>query len=115
MAKYTATLPGSRDELAEYIKTHAKGLGVTVSLEEEQAGEAGPVKYWVGTFERYALVGKNRSSLTVVLMEHGEGVDVVATASGGSQAVYLKVNVFSEQSFLEDFEKLMGWYLERRS
>jgi hypothetical protein len=110
MAKYTTTAAGSRDELAAFIKTYSQTMGTTVSVEDEIFGRADSVKYWVGTFERYAFMGNGRSSLTVILLEHGGSVDVIATASGGSGAMFFKVNTWSEQSFLDDFIALMDRY-----
>ena len=110
MAKYTTTAAGSRDEIAAFIKTYSHAMGATVSLEDEIFGSADSVKYWVGTFERYAYMGKGRSSLTAVLLEHGGSVDVIATASGGSGAMFFKVNTWSEQSFLDEFIALIGRY-----
>ena len=115
MAKYTATVAGTRDELAAYIKEHALGMGMTITLEEEESGTADSVKYWLGTFERYAYMGGNRSSLTAVLLEHSGAVDVIATASGASNGMFLKFNTWSEASFLEDFIKLIDWYRDGRA
>ena len=89
MAKYTTTVGGSLNELVTYIKHNESRLGSTITLEEEITGTADSAKYWVGTYERYAVLGENRVSLNVMLIEYSEGVKVIATASGGSQAMFL--------------------------
>ena len=110
MAKYTTTVGGTLKELVTYIKHNEPRLGSTITLEEEITGTADSVKYWVGTFERYAVLGENRVSLNVMLMEYSEGVKVIATASGGSQAAFFKINTWSEGNFLDAFIELIRAY-----
>ena len=87
MAKYITTVPGSLEQLRKYIYHNGPNLGATLSLEEEISGTADGVKYLIGTYERYAVLGENRVSLNIVLLEISEGVRVIATSSGGSQAM----------------------------
>ncbi len=114
MAKYTTNVGGTINELVTYIKHNEPRLGSTITLEEEIAGTADSVKYWVGTFERYAVLGENRVSLTVMLIEYSEGVKVIATASGGSQAAFLKINTWSESNFLDAFVNVIKPYKAKK-
>jgi hypothetical protein len=59
------------------------------------------------------MMGKNRVSLNITLMGSGEELFVSAITSGGSQAVFFKINTFGEESFLqcavdiiEDYKRL---------
>ena len=113
MAKYTTTVGGSLNELVTYIKYNESRLGSTITLEEEITGTADSVKYWVGTYERYAVLGENRVSLNVMLIEYSEGVKVIATASGGSQAAFFKINHWSEDNFLNDFVSIIETYMKK--
>ena len=113
MAKYTTTVGGSLNELVTYIKYNESRLGSTITLEEEITGTADSVKYWVGTYERYAVLGENRVSLNVMLIEYSEGVKVIATASGGSQAAFFKINHWSEDNFLNDFVSIIETYVKK--
>ena len=79
MAKYITTVPGSLEQLRKYIYHNGPNLGATLSLEEEISGTADGVKYLIGTYERYAVLGENRVSLNIVLLEISEGVRVIAT------------------------------------
>lgn len=115
MAKYTATVPGNIDKLKKYISHNGPNLGATITLEDEISGAADGVKYWVGTYERYAVLGENRVSLNIVLLEISEGVRVIATASGGSQAVFMKINHWSEDNFLNDFIKVIEAYEKKQA
>ena len=113
MAKYTTTVGGSLNELVTYIKYNESRLGSTITLAEEITGTADSVKYWVGTYERYAVLGENRVSLNVMLIEYSEGVKVIATASGGSQAAFFKINHWSEDNFLNDFVSIIETYVKK--
>ncbi len=113
MAKYTTTVGGSLNELVTYIKYNESRLGSKITLEEEITGTADSVKYWVGTYERYAVLGENRVSLNVMLIEYSEGVKVIATASGGSQAAFFKINHWSEDNFLNDFVSIIETYVKK--
>ena len=113
MAKYTTTVGGSLNELVAYIKHNESRMGSTITLGEEITGTADSVKYWVGTYERYAVLGENRVSLNVMLIEYSEGVKVIATASGGSQAAFFKINHWSEDNFLNDFVSIIETYVKK--
>ena len=113
MAQYTTTVKGKLDQLRKYILRNEPLLGATITLEEEISGSADEVKYWVGTFERYAALGENRSSLNVVLMEMKDGIRVIATASGGSQAMFLKINHWSDDNFLDAFIGVVEGYKKK--
>ena len=67
----------------------------------------------IGTYERYAVLGENRVSLNIVLLEISEGVRVIATSSGGSQAMFLKINHWSEDNFLNDFVSIIETYMKK--
>ena len=114
MAKYITNVPGKLDELKAYIRKNGPRLGTTITLEEDILGTVDDVRYWVGTYERYAVLGDNRVSLNVVLLEYSEGVKVIATASGGSQAAFFKINTWSEGNFLDDFVSLIKSYQARK-
>ncbi|MBQ6388424.1 MAG: hypothetical protein IJH90_02180 [Mogibacterium sp.] len=114
MAKYTTTVGGTLDELVTYIKHNEPKLGSTITLEEEITGTADTVRYWVATFERYAILGENRVSLNVMLIEYSEGVKVIATASGGSQGAFFKINTWSEGNFLDAFVAVIKPYKAKK-
>ena len=103
MAKYITTVPGSLEQLRKYIYHNGPNLGATLSLEEEISGTADGVKYLIGTYERYAVLGENRVSLNIVLLEISEGVRVIATSS----------NHWSEDNFLNDFVSIIETYMKK--
>ena len=62
----------------------------------------------VMVFERYSAFGGNRVSLSVTLYQEGNGpVQLSAVASGGSQAIFAKINTLSEDAFLEKLREII--------
>jgi hypothetical protein len=58
-------------------------------------------------FERYSWSGGNRVSLSVTLFKGDEDkIYLSAITSGGSQAVFFKLNTLGEEAFLEKLRKL---------
>lgn len=110
MAKFEATIKGKLQPIAQYIEEHERDLGMTCSQEEKIEGEIDGTRYWMTNYERFAVIGGNRCSLTVLLMEYSEGVKVIATAAGGSNAAFLKVNHWDEDAFIEVFRRLVDKY-----
>ena len=110
MAKFTAIVPGTIDRFWKFLDRNTASLGTTATLEDVVTGSADGIKYKVCTYERYAVMGENRVSLNVVMLEYSEGVRIVATASGGSTGAFLKINHWSEDNFLSVFEDLVKAY-----
>ena len=53
-------------------------------------------------------MGGNRVSMSVTLFQAGNGpVQICAITSGGSQAMFWKINTWGEESFLKTLEKLL--------
>jgi hypothetical protein len=55
----------------------------------------------VRVYERYSAFGGNRVSLNISVLAVGEQLAVSAISSGGSQAVWFKINTVGEDSFLK--------------
>ncbi len=53
-------------------------------------------------------MGGNRVSLSLTLLDDGSGkLHLIAITSGGSQAVFWKVNTFGEEAFLDKLRELL--------
>ena len=101
MAKYELSLQTDFDEFVRSIKEGVEQRSSTISLEEESDISAENLRIHVVAYERYAFVGKNRSSLNLTFVGVDGTVHLIGTATGGSSAVFVKVNTWSEQSFLD--------------
>ncbi len=56
------------------------------------------------------MIGSNRVSLSVTLVGRGDSLFLSAITSGGSQAVFFKINTLGEQSFLGKLQSLAESY-----
>ena len=62
----------------------------------------------VRVFERYSYMGGNRVSLNVTLFQAGDGpVELSAISSGGSQAIFFKINTLGEEAFLDKLREIL--------
>ena len=62
----------------------------------------------IRVYERYSAFGGNRVSLSVTLYQEGDGpIYLSAISAGGSQAMFIKVNTFSEEAFLDMLRKII--------
>lgn len=74
-------------------------------LEDSTDWRIGTVRCAVNVFERYSLLESNRLSLSLTLLEAGEGLRLSAIISGGSEAIFIKLNTLGEQAFLKKSKK----------
>lgn len=108
MAKLERTLSGNLDRWLERIQQGILDGSVSASLEEASDFHAGTARCAVRVFERYSYAGGNRVSLSVTLFQNGNGpVCLSAIATGGSQALFFKVNTWGEEAFLEKLRELL--------
>ncbi len=103
MAKYECTIYDNFYNVRETIERGVLDSSMTASLEEESDFYYGDIRCSVRAFERYSAFGGNRLSLTVTFVGNDESVKVVAVTSGGSEAVFFKLNTLGEESFLNVF------------
>ena len=61
----------------------------------------------VRVFERYSYMGGNRVSLNVTLFGNGDTIQLSAITSGGSQAMFFKINTFGEEAFLDKLREIL--------
>lgn len=109
MAKLERVLYGNFDEILSRIEKGILGGSVSASLEDQSDFSIGGSRCSVRVFERYSMIGSNRVSLSVTLFQ-AFGCNMIhlsAISSGGSQAMFFKINTFGEEAFLEKLEKLL--------
>jgi len=107
MAKFETTVQGSFNEILSRIENGIVNGSITASLEERSDFYGGNARCAVRVFERYSWTGNNRCSLTVTLFQcEGSAVRVSGIATGGSQALFFKVNTFGEEAFLDKLKEL---------
>lgn len=101
MAKHEAHLNGEFDLILKKVEDGILNGSISASLEDKSNYITPNVKLAVRVFERYSYTGGNRVSMNVTLLEENNGIFLSAIASGGSQAMFLKINTFGEEAFLD--------------
>ena len=108
MAKMERTLNGDFNEILNRIETGIMRGSVSASLEDSSDFASGSTQCAVRVFERYSALGSNRVSLSVTLFQGTDGIiHLSAITSGGSQAMFFKINTFGEEAFLEKLAKIL--------
>lgn len=108
MAKMERILNGDFNEILTRIETGIMRSSVSASLEDSSDFSSGASRCAVRVFERYSALGSNRVSLCVTLFQGTDGtIHLSAITSGGSQAMFFKINTFGEEAFLDKLEKLL--------
>lgn len=106
MAKYERKFHGDFDRALHGLHSSILSGSITASYEDGSDYSAGDVRCAVRVYERYSMSGGNRLSLTVTLVGRGNDLFLSAIAAGGSQGVFLKVNTWSEESFLDQVREI---------
>ena len=108
MAKMERTLKGDFNEILGRIENGIMRGSVSASLEDSSDFSDGSSRCSVRVFERYSALGSNRVSLSVTLFEGRDGtIHLSAITSGGSQAMFFKINTFGEQAFLDKLAQVL--------
>ena len=107
MAKLEKTLTGDFNSILHKIEDGIINGSISASLEDSSDFYIGDLRCSVRVFERYSYTGGNRVSLNVTLFGDRDTIHLSAIASGGSQAVFFKVNTFGEEAFLDKLREIL--------
>ena len=109
MAKMERILQGNFNEILDRIEQGIVRGSISASLEDSSDFVSGSSRCSVRVFERYSMLGSNRVSMSVTLFQGGDDlIYLSAITSGGSQAMFMKLNTFGEEAFLEKLEDVLG-------
>ncbi len=110
MAKSEYRINARFDEIVREVEEGICGGSISATCEDASDFRIEDVRCAVRVYERYSWTGGNRVSLSVTFFGRDGDVRVSAIASGGSQAVFFKINTFGEEAFLEKLDEIMGRY-----
>ncbi|WP_426348514.1 DUF6054 family protein [Alloiococcus sp. CFN-8] len=109
MAKLEKVLNGNFNVLIKVIEDGILNGSMSASLEASSDFRSGDARCSVRVFERYSYAGGNRVSLNVTLFQAGDGdIQLSAITSGGSQAMFFKINTWGEEAFLDKLKEVLG-------
>ena len=108
MAKLEKDLYGNFDDILKIIEEGILGGSISATLEEQSDFFSGTARCSVRVFERYSYAGNNRVSMSVTLFQGADRViHMSAVTSGGSQAVFFKINTWGEEAFLDKLREIL--------
>ena len=107
MAKLERTLRGNFNEVIRKIENGIVNGSVSATLEDSSDFSIGNTRCSVRVFERYSYMGGNRVSLSVTLFGNDDTIHLSAITSGGSQAMFFKINTFGEEAFLDKLREIL--------
>ena len=107
MAQLEKTIKGNYSEILHRIETGIPNGSVSANLEGCSDFRIGDIRCSVRVFERYSFMGQNRVSMNVTLFGCDDTIHISAITSGGSQAIFFKLNTFGEEAFLEKLMELL--------
>lgn len=107
MAKFECTLRGDYDQALRYFHEGILNGSTSASFEEESCFQCAGVRVTVRVYERYSWSGGNRLSLTLTLVGDGGTIHLSGITAGGSQGVWLKINTWGEEAFLDKLRELV--------
>ena len=101
MATYEKKLTGDFDELLGRLNAGILRGSVSATYEGGSDYQSNGVRCAVRVYERHSMIGGTRVSLAVTLIGSGDELFITAISSGGSQAIFFKINTLGENSFLK--------------
>lgn len=110
MAQLECALRGSASQILGDIENKVLGGSISATKEGGSDFSVGDCYCAVRVYERYSMIGSNRVSMTVTLLQGGGRTMLSAITSGGSQAVLFKVNTFGEEAFLDTIRGVIDKY-----
>lgn len=108
MAKLEKMLYDDSNRIIGKIEAEILSRSRSASLEDTSDFVDGYARCSVRVFERFSAFGNNRVSLSVTLFQNGNGpIHLSAITSGGSQAMFFKINTVSEEAFLDKLREII--------
>ena len=101
MAKYERALTGNFEQFLQHLHDGITRSSMSATYEDGSDVNLGQVKMAVRVYERYSMFGGNRVSLNITILGQQDNLFVTAITSGGSQAVFFKINTLGENAFLQ--------------
>lgn len=105
MAKYERRLTGNFHEVLLMCEEAIVKGSISASFEAGSDFRVGEARVSVRVYERFSYLGGNRVSLNMTLAGEGNDLYLSAITSGGSQAMFFKINTIGEENFLSTLKK----------
>jgi len=107
MAKYERRLSGDFNSLLKTLDREILGRSISASFQGGSDFSIGDVRCAVRVYERYSFIGSNRLAANITLVGYGQDLFLSVISSGGSQAVFFKINTFGESAFTDKISRIV--------
>ncbi len=110
LAKLDLQLNGDFDQILVDLDKVILSESMSAHLEGSSDFHLADTRCSVRVYERYSYLGQNRVSMNITLFQSHEEILLSIISSGGSQAVFFKINTFGEEYFLDTIRPLLKKY-----
>ncbi len=109
MAKYETRIKGDFNSIVKLVEKGILDGSISATLEDSSDFYSlNQSRCAVRVFERYSYTGGNRLTMSVTFFEPEKGdVFISAITSGGSQALFFKINTIGENAFIEKIKEIL--------
>jgi len=107
MAKYERRLCGNFDSLLNTLDKEILGRSISATFQGGSDFSIDGVRCAVRVYERYSYIGSNRLAANITLLGNGDDLLLSVISSGGSQAVFFKINTWGESAFTDHIVKII--------
>ena len=107
MAKYERHLRGDFNSLLHTLDREILSRSISASFQGGSDINIGDVRCSVRVYERYSAIGSNRLAANITLLGKGDDLFLSVISSGGSQAIFFKINTFGESAFTEKISRIV--------
>ena len=113
MAKYERRMKGNFDSLLHTLDKEILGRSISATFQGGSDFSAGDVRCAVRVYERHSIVGGTRLAANITLFGVGDDLSLSVISSGGSGAVFFKINTFGESAMTEKVAKIVEEWVVR--
>ena len=107
MAKFERQLRGNFESLLQTLNKEILGRSISASFQNGSDFAIGNVRCAVRVYERYSVIGSSRLAANITLLGKEDDLFLSVIASGGSQAMFFKINTWGEEAFAEKIEQIV--------
>lgn len=106
MAKFTRNGKGNFNDVLNKLNHEIISGSLSSSLEHSSKVIMNGVTNVTKIYERYSFSGNNRLTLTLNLVGFNDNLSLSIFTSGGSQAIFFKINTYGERNFLNSIKNI---------
>ena len=107
MAKYERELKGNFDSLLKALNDGILGGSISATFQGGSDFDLNGTRCAVRVYERFSMVGSSRLGANITLLGLGNDLRLSIISSGGSQAMFFKINTWGEEAFTNKIIKLV--------